>query len=202
MSRVSRSGNVRAIRPGVAIPMTNAAEDETAITLARAAAISQRRAYELAQTEPNSTLHRSHERLARLSETLPCNRLRLIVTPTTPRQEWFSEAKRLVHIARCERDLACSRWSHAYTLDQWDRGERHLALEAERNRTEAALKQAIEDALRTPTTRRADALAKQDMIGKREWAVKYRPEWQAIIDEDVARFPVRSRKAAKKEAQA
>lgn len=194
MSRVARRGNVRAIRPGIAIP-TSTDEHKATYQDAMIAAIWQKQAHDLAQTAPNSDAHLLALRLAEMDRRLPRNNLRLIVTPVTPRSEWFTEAHHRVHVATKERELADSRWSLAYLLDKQDGGSRAEAANIERERTRAELDRAIEDALRTPTTRRCDAAAKQRMVGRREWAEKYRPDWQAMVDEDLARYTPKSRKA-------
>lgn len=194
MTRVARRGNVRAIRPNLPIPAQRE-EDLTCSMHARLAASWLEKAHQLAQTEPNSKDHRLALHMAGIAEKLPRNNLRVLVTPITPRQEWFDEAWRKWRVAKAAHDLAESRWSLAYCLDQQDRGERHKTAQIERDRTQADLNLAIEDTLRTPTVRKADALRKQDIIGKREWAQTYRPAWQAMVDEDVARFPNKPRKA-------
>jgi hypothetical protein len=194
MSRVARRGNVRAIRPGIAIP-TSTDDHKRAYQDAQIVAIWQQQAHDLAQTAPNSEAHLLALRMAGMDRKLPCNNLRLIVTPVTPRSEWFTEAQHRVHVATKAQELAASRWALAYLLDRQDGGTRHDAANVERERAQAELDQAVEDALRTPTTRRCDAAAKQRMIGRREWAEKYRPEWQAMVDEDLARYTSKSRKA-------
>lgn len=199
MSSIARSGNVRSIRPGLLIPEPSQ-EDERNAMLARLAASYERTAYQLAQTEPNSREHLLALHMAGIANKLPRNNLRLLVTPLTPRQEWFSEAWQRWRVASAAKDLAWSEESLARSLDEKDGGERAKAAERETERREAELRLALEDALRTPTARKADAVRKQTMIGKREWAEKYRPEWQAMVDEDLARYP--QVKRCQKEAQA
>jgi hypothetical protein len=194
MSRVARRGNVRAIRPGITIP-TSTDEHKHTYQDAMIAAIWQQQAHDLAQTAPNSEAHLLALRMAGMDRKLPCNNLRLIVTPVTPRSEWFTEAQHRVHVATKAQELAASRWALAYLLDRQDGGTRHDAANVERERAQAELDQAIEDALRTPTIRRCDVAAKQRMVGRREWAEKYRPDWQAMVDEDLARYVSKSRKA-------
>jgi hypothetical protein len=194
MSRVARRGNVRAIRPGIAIP-TSTDDHRRAHQDAQIVAIWQKQAHDLAQTAPNSEAHLLALRMAGMDRKLPRNNLRLIVTPVTPRSEWFTEAQHRVHVATKAQELAASRWALAYLLDKQDGGTRRDAANVERERTQVELDQAIEDALRTPTTRRCDAAAKQRMIGRREWAEKYRPDWQAMVDEDLAHYASKSRKA-------
>ena len=194
MSRVARRGNVRAIRPGIVIPKPTT-ERPRASVIAILASSWLDRAHCLAQTEPNSERHRTALHMAGIDKELPRNNLRLLVTPVTPRSEWFTEAQHRVHVATKVRELAESRWSLAYLLDKQDGGSRADAANVERERAQAELDQAIEDALRTPTTRRCDAAAKQRMVGRREWAEKYRPDWQAMVDEDLARYVSKSRKA-------
>lgn len=193
MARTARRGNIRAIRPGLPIPAQSAADNST-IARARMASIYADKAYRLAQTEPNSKEHRTALHMAGIAEQLPRNNLRLLVTPTIPRAEWFTEAWRKVRIARASVELIESQWSHAVHLDGFDQGGRAKALDAELDDKRAALDVAILDALRTPVTKKGDALRKQEMIGRREWAERYRPDWQAIIDEDLARFPTKTRK--------
>lgn len=200
MTRLARSGNVRAIRPGIAIP-DQRDEDMKNATLARLAASYREKAYQLAQTEPDSREHRLALHMAGIDEQLPRNNLRLHVTPVTPRQEWFLDAIRRWHVARDAKALANSRDNLAYHLDQQDGGERRKETKATLDRAEADLRLATEDALRTPTMRRCDAARKQELIGRREWASVYRPEWQAMVDEDLARYPAPKRRQ-KAEAQA
>ena len=191
MARIARRDNVRAIRPGLPIPPQRE-EDITCSIYARLAASYMENAYQLAQTEPNSKDHRTALHMARIAEQLPRNNLRVIVTPATPREEWFAEAWRKVRIAQATCDLIESQHSLALHLDRFDEGGRAKLLSAERSEKREALDVAILDALRTPVTRKGDIARKQAMVGKREWATKYRPEWQAIIDEELARFPARS----------
>lgn len=200
MSRLARSGNVRAIRPGIAIP-DQRDEDMKNVTLARLAASYREKAYQLAQTEPDSREHRLALHMAGIDEQLPRNNLRLHVTPVTPRQEWFYDAFRRWVVARDAVTLANSRDMLAFHLDRQDGGERSKATKAERDKAEAELRHATEEALRTPTTRKCDAARKQELIGKREWASVHRPEWQAMVDEDLARYPATKRRQ-KTEAQA
>lgn len=56
MSRVARRGNVRAIRPGIAIP-TSTDDHRRAHQDAQIVAIWQKQAHDLAQTAPNSEAH-------------------------------------------------------------------------------------------------------------------------------------------------
>lgn len=199
MTRVARRGNVRAIRPGLPIP-SQREQDGEHISRARMAAHLRERAYQLAQTEPNSETHRLVERMAGMDDSLPRNNLRLLVTPTTPRAEWLNDAMHRVRIARAALELVTSRRSHALYLDTWDRAGRANPLKPEMDEAQAALNLAILDALRTPAIKRDDVTRKQEMIGQRAWAAEYRPEWQAIVDAELARFPVKVRKA--KEARA
>lgn len=194
MSAAAQHGNVRAIRPGIVIPEPTT-ERPRASVIATLASSWLDKAHCLAQTEPNSERHRTALHMAGIDKELPRNNLRLLVTPISPRQEWFSEARQRVNVARKAHELAESRWCLAYTLDKQDGGSRCDAANIERTRTRSELDQAVEDALRTPTTRKCDAAAKQDMIGKRVWAEKYRPDWQAMVDEDLTRYPSKSRKA-------
>lgn len=198
--RIARSGNIRAIRRGVAIP-DQREEDLKNATLVRIAASYREKAYQLAQTEPDSDEHRLALHMAGIDDKLPRNNLRLHVTPVTPRQEWFGEAMRHWRVARDAKALAESRDSLAYHLDQQDGGSRRKTTMADLERAEAELRRVTEDALRTPTTRKCDAARKQEMIGRREWASVYRPEWQAMVDEDLARYPAPKRRQ-KTEAQA
>ncbi|WP_203309622.1 hypothetical protein [Sphingomonas beigongshangi] len=200
MARIARRGNVRAIRPGVAIPAQRN-EDLEFVSVASVARSYAEKAYQLAQTEPNSKDHRFAEYMAGITEKLPRNNLRLLVTPITPRREWFDEALRKWRVAKAAHQLAQSRWNLAYCLDRQDEGERHKAARLECDQAEADLNRTIEDALRTPTVRKCDALTKQEMIGKREWAATYRPDWQAIVDEDLARYPAKAPKPRAKEGR-
>lgn len=200
MARTAQRGNVRAIRPGVSIPAQRE-DDRQTITLARLAQSYEEAAYRRAQTEPNSEAHRLSLHMATIGTKLPRNNLRLLVTPTIPRAEWFTEAWRKVRIARAAVELIESQWSHAAHLDSFDQGGRTKALDAELDDKRTALDLAILDALRTPVTKKGDALRKQEMIGRREWAGTYRPDWQAIVDEDLARFPTKARKARAQEGR-
>ncbi len=200
MTRLARSGNVRAIRPGIAIP-DQRDEDMKNVTLARLAASYREKAYQLAQTEPNSDDHRFALHMAGIDDRLPRNNLRLHVTPLSPRQEWFYDAFRRWVVARDAVALANSRDVLAFHLDSQDGGERSRATKEERDKAEAELRYATEEALRTPTTRRCDATRKQELIGKREWASVHRPAWQAMVDEDIARYPAPKRRQ-KTEVQA
>lgn len=189
---VRQCGNVCAIRPGIPIG-ANRKEDEETRAMAAVAQAAAAKAHELAQTEPNSEAHLTHERIALMTRLLPRNNLRLVVTPTAPVAEWFRLAWLRVVVARAARDLADSRWSLAYELDRQDGGERRRDAEAPRHDAQRELDLAIEDALRTPTVRKVDAARKQDIIGGKAWAEKYRPHWQAMVDEDLARYPARPR---------
>lgn len=200
MPRIAHRGNVRAIRPGVAIPVQRD-DDRQAIIHARLAQSYEEAAHRLAQTEPNSEAHRLSLHMATIGKKLPRNNLRLLVTPTMPRAEWFTAAWRKVQIARAAVELVQSQWSHAAHLDSFDQGSRAKALDQDLDDKRAALDLAILDALRTPVTKKGDVLRKQEMIGRREWAATYRPDWQAIVDEDLARFPTKARKARKARAQ-
>jgi hypothetical protein len=198
MARTAHRGNVRAIRPGVSIPAQRE-DDREAIMFARLAQGYEDQAYKLAQSEPNSEAHRLSLHMAGISQKLPRNNLRVIVTPAVPRAEWFTDAWRKVRIARAAVELIESQWCHAAHLDSFDQGGRAKALDAELDEKREARDLAILDALRTPTTKKGDALRKQEMIGQREWAERYRPDWQAIVDEDLARFPTKARKARAQE---
>ena len=134
-----------------------------------------------------------------LRDKIPRNNLRLIVQPISPREEWFTEMHSKARVASIAHDLAESQWSLAYHLDQYDGGQRHLDADRERERTRKLKDLAILDALRTPATRLWDVRRKQDMVGSREWALKYRPEMQAIIDEEEARLRATRKPRAKKE---
>jgi hypothetical protein len=194
MSRVARRGNVCAIRPGIAIP-DQRDEDDTARINAKITSSFLDKAYALAQIEPNSDAHRFALHMAAIDHKLPRNNLRLIVTPTAPREEWFQEAWRKVRIARAAVDLIESQHGLAAHLDRFDRGERATELRPEMEAKRAAYNLAVLDCLRTPVTKKGEVARKQDIVGKREWAEKYRPEWQAIIDEELARFPAKARKS-------
>ncbi len=198
--RIARNGNVRAIRRGIAIP-DQREEDLKNATLARLAASYREKAYQLAQTEPDSHEHRLALHMAGIDHELPRNNLRVHITPVTPRQEWFYDAFRRWVVARDAAALANSRDLLACHLDRQDGGERNKATRIERDRAEADLRHATEEALRTPTTRKCDAARKQDLIGKREWASVHRPEWQAMVDEDLTRYPAPKRRQ-KTEAKA
>lgn len=198
--RIARSGNVRAIRRGLAIP-DQREEDLKYATVARLAASYREKAYQLAQTEPDSHEHRLALHMAGIDDELPRNNLRVHITPVTPRQEWFCDALRRWMVARDAAALANSRHMLACHLDHQDGGERKKATKIERDRAEADLRHAIEEALRTPTTRKYDAARKQELIGKREWASIHRPEWQAMVDEDLAHYPAPKRRQ-KREPQA
>jgi hypothetical protein len=193
MARTAQRGNVRAIRPGISIPAQRA-EDLESVMLAGLAKSFEDQAYQLAQTQPNSKEHRLALHMQQIGDKLPRNNLRLIVTPTLPRAEWFHDAWRKVRIAQAALELINSQHLYAMHLDGYDQGGRAKALEGDRDDKKAALDLAILDALRTPVTKKGDVLRKQEMIGRREWAEKYRPEWQAIVDEDLARFPTKARK--------
>ncbi|MBB4155305.1 hypothetical protein GGQ80_003225 [Sphingomonas jinjuensis] len=200
MARIARRGNVRAIRPGLSIPQQRD-EDNACITTARLVSVFAASAHRLAQSAPNSEDHYVAEHMAGMGHKLPRNNLRLLVTPQQPKEEWFRLAYKDYCVAKGVRDLAEARFSRAWCLDQWDKGDRAEALRSERDRAQAALDIVILDALRTPVTRKWDIAIKQQMVGKREWAAKYRPEMQAIIDEEAARLaskPRRSRKEAGK----
>lgn len=193
MARIAQRGNVRAIRPGLSIPAQRD-EDQACIMTAKLAADGAASAYRLAQTHPNTERHRLSEALARQDHKLPRNNLRLLVTPQQPKEEWFSLAYKDYCVAKGVRDLAEARFSRAWCLDQWDSGDRAEALRGERDRAQTALDIVILDALRTPVTRKWEIGMKQQMVGKRDWAEKYRPEMQAIIDEEAARFAPKSRR--------
>lgn len=198
MARTARRGNVLAIRPGISIP-SQREEDLTNAMLSRMAKSYEEQAYELAQTQPNSKEHRLAIHMQQIGDKLPRNNLRLIVTPTMPRAEWFADAWRKVRIAQAAFSLIQSQRCYALHLDSYDQGGRGDALSVEYDDKRAALDLAILDALRTPVTKKGDVLRKQEMIGRREWAEKYRPDWQAIVDEDLARFPTKARKARTQE---
>lgn len=200
MALIAQNGNVRAIRPGIQIPAQRD-DDRQFITVANMARSYAEKAYQLAQTEPDSENHRFALHMAGIAEKLPRNNLRVLVTPTTPRREWFEEALRRWRVAKAAYDLAQSRRNLAYCLDRQDEGERHKAARLECDQAEADLNRTIEDALRTPTVRKCDALSKQEMIGPRVWAEKYRPDWQAIVDEDLARYPAKVRKPRAQEGR-
>lgn len=199
MSGIARSGNARAIRPGGAIPQPSQQDEQTA-AFARLAASFNEQAYQLAQTAPDSREHRLALHMATIANKLPRNNLRLLVRPLSPRKEWFEEAHRRWRVAEAAVDLADSRRDLARHLDQQDGGLRAAAANLELRSAEAELTLATEDALRTLTTRKADVATKQSMVGKREWALQYRPEWQAMVDEDLARHASKGRQ--KQEAQA
>lgn len=194
MARTAQRDNVSAIRPGIAIPAQQPDADAECITIARLAKSYDDQAYQLAKTEPNSEKHRLALHMAGLSTNLPCNNLRLLVTPVTPKAEWFYEASLRVRTARAVLALIESQCAHAFHLDSYDRGERAQRILREIDEKREALDLAILDALRTPATKKGDVLRKQEMIGKREWAEKHRPAWQAIVDEELARFPTKARR--------
>lgn len=136
-----------------------------------------------------------------LQKKLPRNNLRLIVQPASPRKEWFAEMRKRAEIAIRAHDLTESRWSLAYHLDQLDGGDRQHAPECDRTRARREMDNAILDALRTPATRLGDIRRKQEMVGKREWALEWRPDLQAIIDEEEARLRARPKPRTGREAQ-
>ncbi|MDB5583362.1 MAG: hypothetical protein JWR80_8538 [Bradyrhizobium sp.] len=179
---------VAPIRPGITVPDQNRAEDVKTSMVANMARNYAARAYELAQTAPNSKEHLHALHMSGMSNQLPCNKLRLIVTPLGPQREWLDEAIKRANVAIAAHDHIESQWSLAYHLDGKDGGDRHLAFGLERTRARREADDAIEDALRIPITRKWDIKRKQDLAGKETWAREYRPTWQALIDADVAAY--------------
>jgi hypothetical protein len=188
---------VAPIRAGVTVPPQNRDEDTKTAMVANMARNYAARAYELAQTAPNSKEHLQALHMSGISDQLPCNKLRLIVTPLGPQREWLDEAIKRANVAIAAHQHVESQWSLAYHLDRQDGGERHLAFDAERTRARAVADQAIEDALRIPISRKWDIKRKQDLAGKEAWARKYRPAWQALIDADAANYSTRQSRRAK-----
>lgn len=180
--------NVTPIRIGIPILAQNRDEDTKVSMLASLARSYAKKAHALAQTAPNSSEHLQALHMAGVANQLPCNKLRLLVTPLGPQREWLDEAIKRANIAIAAHHHIESQWSLAYHLDQQDGGDRAPAFSAERTRARRIADEAIEDALRMPITRKWDIKRKQELAGKEGWARVYRPHWQALIDADVAAY--------------
>lgn len=83
------------IRSKVKIPDANSENDALAISIARMADSMAEKAYQLAQTQPNSDEHLRAIHMSGIDCKLPRNNLRLIVRPEgDPKQQFFTVYKR------------------------------------------------------------------------------------------------------------
>lgn len=181
---------VRTIRARGRIPKQNRAEDQDTILHARLARSFADRAYELAQTEPNSEDHRLALHMAGIERKLPRNNLRIFTTEQD-RLDGIWSLWRRVRIANIEWELCDERrWEASSKGDEESRRD----WEARQDEAEAKLWREYERLIRVPASRLSDVQSyKLDRrfhrgVGSIEWMRTYKPDLAAIIDEELARF--------------
>jgi len=199
--KTAAPSKVSPIRPRVRVPKANRPEDEHAAMLARLARLWTQKAYELAQTEPNSEHHRMALHMAGISEKLPRNNLR-VYTTATDIVEGIWKAWRRATIASLEWTLAEHRRIAA--LHDGDPDAKNRSKTAATN-AEANAWREYERLVRVPASSLADFKHfKLDRrfesgMGSLDWMRKFKPDLAAMLDEEQAALIAKSeaRKAAR-----
>jgi hypothetical protein len=180
---------VTKIRRAMPMPKTNRPEDSQTIAFAQVAATFDSKAYDLAQTEPNSEHHRLAIHMAGIRDKLPCNNLRIFTTPEDIVQGLW-RAQRRVELANAEWIVANLRRMEAYHADD-ENARKHWS--TVQDEAEARLWLEYERLIRIPATsvteHRQFKYGKwQRGVGSVEWLRKNKPELAAIVDDELARL--------------
>lgn len=193
------------IRPKVKIPEANGENDSLAISIARMADSMADKAYQLAQTQPNSKEHLHAIHMSGIDCKLPRNNLRLIVRPEgDPKQQFFTVYRRAklavakaemieaqISLEAHEAEVKDGLEGHGAIYDAWS--ERRTAAWADRDH-------ALEDLAAFPADREWFHGLKRSLLGSRQWLASARPKIAATLDAEEQRL--NAEKAERKAARA
>jgi len=206
-SAVSRNPKPKVVSPSkvspisrrIRVPKTNRPEDDRAVMLAGLAKTYANRAYELAQTEPNSELHRMALHMAGISKELPRNNLRVFTTADDI-VEGIRKAWRRVSIASLEWRLADMRRIAALLDDREHDRLSALCKEAEAHawREYERLVRVPADSITDFKTYKLDGRL-EGGLGSLNWMREFKPDLAAMLEEEQAALIAKSeaRKAAR-----
>jgi len=190
---------VSPIRSWRRVPKRNRPDDDLTIMFARLAKSWAEKAAKLAKTEPNSDDHRMALHMAGISHKLPRNNLRIFTTPEDVILGTWQLWRRL-KAANLEWELYGARLSIAVDDDetaQWARAQEAA------DKTRWTL---YERLVRLPAASLSEVSNfKLDKrlpggMGDIQWMRKHKPDFAAVIDEEVERLT--AEKVAKKAARA
>lgn len=192
---------VRHIRGHKRVPKKNRPEDDQTIILRRLANSYADKAYDLAQTEPNSEKHRLALHMAGIDAKLPRNNLRIFTTPEDVLAGVWSLWRRL-RIANLEWELC-----DEHRFEAASRGDRITESSWDKKQDEADTRrwQIYERLVRVPARTLEEVRAyKLDRrlprgMGNLEWMRSQKPDIAAVIDDEIARLT--AEKAARKAAR-
>ncbi|MGE4324154.1 MAG: hypothetical protein AB7E60_14150 [Sphingobium sp.] len=193
--------NIVPIRPGLPIPTESRLDDRKTGVVRRMMLAFSKQEDEL---EPGSAGHRLAIRMRDLADELPCNNLEVIRNPSTATVDWFWQAYREAELAIRKKEWVEAQWSLARFHDERAGTSDSGKLGAARRDAGKEETDAIAKLIHTPVLKMEHLKHKQRMLGNREWASKYRPELQSVLDEELERLTAEkdARRAAREARKA
>lgn len=203
-ARNNPTPNIIPIREGIAIAPEPRAEDTETADRRRMADSAEEAWWEkIADGESDDKgLHALYVIKEGARAMLPCNKLKLRLHPKEVTEDWFWQAYKETEVADREQEYVEAQWSLAYFHHERTGGDQHKVWDAKRAETSRKRDGALDKLIHTPALKLDHVKLKQRMLGRAEWARKYRPALQAVIDDEVARLTAeKERRRADREAR-